>query len=380
MRPVCLLALLAAGCRFEVPSLEVDEGVVVDGGDDALDANVELGFQPPDANLFDFSLGADLARPAPDGAAPRQPGFPCDRAAACDSGFCVDGYCCDVACDPADSANRCSACNIAGSEGHCSFALDGTDPRNLCDQSVVSTCGQDGQCDGKGSCRRYGAGTLCGAASCANGTLSAPPSCDGNGRCVAGSGTVSCAPYDCASSGGGCATTCTASGGCAQGATCNASGQCDGKSGLGGGCASGGDCQSGYCSQKVCCESDCSGTCRSCNQTGAAGFCLFVAAGQDPLDQCTASTRTSCGLDGACDGMGGCRNWQAGTPCAGRVCNGDFTVAPRFCSGSGSCLLGTATSCMPYTCNAASGVCFGQPCSSDGQCSGKNKCKKGQCG
>jgi hypothetical protein len=372
--------ILLAGCHFGVNAVDVDQSVPDDGGggdDGALDANVELGPMPMDANVFDFAVVRDLALKVPDGATPRKTGYPCGAAAECDSGFCIDGYCCETLCDIFDPANKCRACNVPGSEGRCVFAEDGTDPRGLCDGSDATTCGQDGLCDGRGNCRLWGAGTLCGPGACVNNAVTAPPACDGAGRCVPDATSTPCDPYAC--EGMACDTTCTASGGCAPGATCSFN-QCNMKSALGAACASAGECASGLCEKGVCCSTACSAPCLSCALPGARGLCLPIPAGTDPLNECAAQSRSSCGLDGSCDGLGACRMWSSTTPCAPRTCSGDSTVAPRFCDGAGTCLSGIAAPCNPYTCETATGVCYGPPCSSNAQCAVGGKCQpNGKC-
>jgi hypothetical protein len=373
------LVLALAGCHFGVDAVGVDQSVPEDGGgeDGALDANVELGMMPIDANLFDFTVAGDLSLKVPDGATPRKTGFPCSNAAECDSGFCIDGFCCESLCDPFDPANKCRACNVPGSEGRCLFAEDGTDPRGLCDETDVTMCGQDGRCDGRGNCRLWATGTLCGPGACMAGAITAPPACDGAGHCVARNATASCDPYTC--TGTACDTSCTPMMGCAAGAVCNLS-QCNGKTALGGACNGPTECASGICSKGVCCASDCSGACLSCSLPGARGLCLPVPAGTDPLDECVAQARSTCGLDGSCDGQGACRKWSNTTLCAPRTCSGDSTVAPRFCDGNGTCLAGIASPCSPFTCETASGVCYGQPCVSDTHCAAGGKCQpNGKC-
>lgn len=54
-------------------------------------------------------------------------GTPCTDALECESGMCVDGVCCDAACD-----GGCQACDLAGSEGTCRRQFDGTDPDDEC--------------------------------------------------------------------------------------------------------------------------------------------------------------------------------------------------------------------------------------------------------
>jgi hypothetical protein len=378
MRAALAGVLLFAGCTFTLEGASLEAGVQPDGAA-PLDANLEMP-------VTDFAVAVDaapfdLTGRVPDGAMPRQVGYLCVAAADCDNGQCIDGYCCADLCDPTDPAFQCMACNVPGAEGHCVPALDGTDPRGLCDAQPVSGCGQDGLCDGRGNCRLYAVGTSCGASVCTNGSVVGPPVCDGNGQCVLSMTTASCDPYTCNTAGDGCASSCTQTSGCVAGATCSIDGTCNNKRGLGQACTSGSQCQSTFCAQGVCCNRDCTGGCRSCALPGGTGLCLFVAAGTDPAGDCTAETRDSCGLDGQCDGAGQCRRWSAGTPCASATCSGDSTVSARVCDGRGMCLPGIPTSCDPYMCNPATGSCYGQPCTSSAQCAAGAMCRRnGRCG
>jgi len=65
-------------------------------------------------------------------------GGPCTDANECASGFCVDGVCCDAACD-----GTCEACNVTGTEGTCTPHDPGTDPDDEC---------MPGVCDGASAC------------------------------------------------------------------------------------------------------------------------------------------------------------------------------------------------------------------------------------
>ncbi|HHQ45061.1 MAG TPA: hypothetical protein ENN13_02875 [Candidatus Altiarchaeales archaeon] len=74
-------------------------------------------------------------------------GQPCSVGDDCDSGNCVDGYCCDTACE-----SPCTACNIEGSEGTCANLPIGYDPAGACG-------GECGRCDGEGRC--FGDSSVC---------------------------------------------------------------------------------------------------------------------------------------------------------------------------------------------------------------------------
>ncbi len=63
----------------------------------------------------------------------------CDRDLACASKACVDGVCCEQACEGA-----CSICNLPGSVGHCAPAPAGTDPLDAC--AGTTSCGPEGVC------------------------------------------------------------------------------------------------------------------------------------------------------------------------------------------------------------------------------------------
>ena len=66
-------------------------------------------------------------------------GDPCDRDAQCQSNECVDGVCCNVACD-----GLCEACDLAGSVGACAPHASGTDPDDECTDAL--------SCDGARMC------------------------------------------------------------------------------------------------------------------------------------------------------------------------------------------------------------------------------------
>ena len=88
-------------------------------------------------------------------------GAPCASASECAGGLCVDGVCCESACD-----GPCDSCNQAGQEGLCQPAIEKT-PDPLCDPYL---------CGGSGSC----------TATCQTTADCAPDSaCNASGECVA---------------------------------------------------------------------------------------------------------------------------------------------------------------------------------------------------
>jgi hypothetical protein len=262
------------------------------------------------------------------------------------------------------------------------------------------------------TCAYPGSDTVCAPASCTAGVALPRSVCNGAGACLPGTG-VKCDPYPCAGdvcaggctadhpctpdsycnggrctpkqpSGGACqdATACT-TGACVDGhccatpscgscsactgpmgtcqkvtaapdpdsctgtSACDASGMC--KKQIGSACSRNGDCLSGFCADKVCCNSACNAPCQSCKLPGAAGTCGTPSFAADPKNcgscgracstnhvaalcsggQCTGACQEGfqdCNLDRATDGCevdttndpancGSCN-----TPCPGTTC------------------------------------------------------------
>ena len=141
----------------------------------------------------------------------------CSTSADCELGPCVDGVCCNRACDGA-----CESCNEAGSVGTC-VTVAGK-PRG------TRTCGGSGTCaeaicDGftPRSCGKFAHAfeTKCAEPTCSGALFTTIGYCDGRGACAVPT-TASCAPFACDPN--GCLTTCTtkagASVGCAEGFLC----------------------------------------------------------------------------------------------------------------------------------------------------------------
>jgi len=97
----------------------------------------------------------------------------------------------------------------------------------------------------------------------------------------------------------------------------------------GSGCVAHEQCASGTCVDGVCCTSDCTGTCRSCNLPGSEGTCTAIPNGQDPANECGA---VSC--------AGYYWGWQA------NICweRADVSAQQASCDGAGACR-STATEC-----------------------------------
>ncbi|MBW2524856.1 MAG: hypothetical protein JRI23_11800 [Deltaproteobacteria bacterium] len=66
-------------------------------------------------------------------------------------------------------------------------------------------------------------------------------------------------------------------------------------------CSSGSDCAGGFCTDGVCCDEACDGTCEACNIDGSVGSCQPVPAGNDPGQECAQGDSAE-----TCDGAGQC--------------------------------------------------------------------------
>lgn len=254
---------------------------------------------------------------------PKIIGGTCTVGAECISTFCVDGVCCDTACNTA-----CQACTAArkgsGTDGTCGPVSSGGTPRT-------------GECSG---------------ASCTSGTAYPAQVCNGAGACTAATGT-SCGLYACSTTTPTCNTTCTTDAQCAAGAWCDA-GVCKADLDNGTACARGTQCKSTFCTDGVCCDKACGGSCEACSTakkgSGAEGACGPVAADSDPDNECAAATSDPCGLPGTCDGIGACRLYaKSGTACGATSCV-DGKVTGKICNGAGACGDSSGISCGAFTC------------------------------
>ncbi len=319
--------------------------------------------------------GAD----GPDAAPRQRAGIPCESAVDCQTGFCADGVCCDVACTGA-----CVACDQPEHPGQCAPLPSGSeDLHGVCRKEAADSCGQSGFCNGQGGCALYAAGTVCRAASCVDRERFLPAGlCDGDGSCMTGT-PVTCSPSTCDK--GVCLSACTSDATCVPPQTC-VDGSC-GPKGLGQDCARGEQCGSGFCVDGVCCDKACAGRCSFCASPETRGKCTAVKAGvldpraargeKDPAKICADEGAPSCGQNGRCDGAGGCQDYRDGTVCRDARCDGTSATAAGMCQGGG-CAVPAATGCSPY--QGCSGNVCRSGCTSDGQCASGFVCRNGKCG
>lgn len=189
------------------------------------------------------------------GACKQRLGRSCVAGFECASGFCVDGVCCEKACD-----GQCEACAESGSEGRCqpvrgkprgvrpdcegASTEAGLDAalceRPACNGGTSETLVTD-RCGGtigpcapfactlRGCSERCSSNEDCDAAAfcdVAIGTCRPRLTCDGDHTLIAsGLAPQSCAPYRCVP-GGGCRTDCTSVADCVSPSECSRDGRC----------------------------------------------------------------------------------------------------------------------------------------------------------
>jgi hypothetical protein len=172
-----------------------------------------------------ISSDAGVAEAAPvDASTPPTASGPvvrCEKGSDCQTGFCVDGICCDSPC-----SQRCYSCGLASSLGHCVAEPAGVDLRAECAPSRSCL----GTCDGKGGCIAAGPGTQCLAPRCVSAStgVGAAYCTEPGAPCPSGAEVeFDCGAYLCVSTPGAaaCLDRCTTSDMCAPGFTCDTSTQ-----------------------------------------------------------------------------------------------------------------------------------------------------------
>jgi hypothetical protein len=278
-------------------------GTAIDGGGvGSSDAQIDVA---DDEKLAD--VGAEPDAPKSDGGAPdgsaaadapasadtapaAELGGVCGADAACKSGHCVGGVCCNSTC--LAGCTSCRAIDTGAAEGTCAAVKAGLAHANDCATTTATSCGTDGKCDGKGACRKWMTGTICGAATCANGTSTsiATPTCDGSGMCSPGA-SKSCGTYLCNGAAATCNTTCTDGTACASTSYCDGAKACVAKKAAGSLCLTSAECSSGACGGR-CCAAGTPCLCPQPNaknllqnpgfETNLSGWALIDGAGGDP--------------------------------------------------------------------------------------------------
>lgn len=186
----------------------------------------------------------------------------CSGSDECASSYCVDGRCCESACD-----GVCERCDLPRFEGLCRAIAEGDDPDNECSDKGEETSLCRGVCGGDRACAYPDESTACGTASCADGVETANV-CNGAGACIVA--TQACGQYTCDSA--SCKKHCGADDDCAGSAFCDR-GECLAVKENGASCESANECSSGFCAGGFCCSTECGGP-SSCS----TGECLCGGA------------------------------------------------------------------------------------------------------
>lgn len=174
-------------------------------------------------------------------------GTACDAHDTCQSGFCVDGFCCASACG-GGAVDDCVACNVDGFEGECLPLSAGTS----CGDTSDTPCSAPDTCDAFGTCMENHAAptTVCRDR---DGACDVAETCDGDGSCPADGvapagdlGAPSCDPYVCDGSGAECPAACVTDEDCVAERVC-VGGACvpESSSSQGGGGGQAGDANMG---------------------------------------------------------------------------------------------------------------------------------------
>ncbi len=215
----------------------------------------------------------------------------CSADAECASAHCVDGVCCDRACD-----GQCEACDATGKRGTCTVVVGAPHGTRSACSTGAGTCDAL-SCDGitATSCGgRVGKEVVCREPSCAEGSATAAATCDGLGACPAAV-KQSCEGFACDAVTHACRKSCGSNDDCRAGYRCEA-GTCKAKAGS---CSADGSAlvavsgTSTSCAPYVCSDDVCLARCEATGQC-AAGFVCDVAAG------------TCVGLTAPAEDAGGC--------------------------------------------------------------------------
>jgi hypothetical protein len=287
-----LLGALASGCL---------DGQTTAGSDGGASAARDAARGKPDARAAAGAGGQSMS--ADGGLEAPLPNPTCTVGTQCASGFCVDGVCCDAACN-----GPCQSCSLAGNVGICSSVKNAQD----------DTCNGESTCSGSGTClkalgKTCDASSACASGNCADGVCCASATCGTCQSCsIAGSAGV-CAPVPMGQQDADCSLT----------RACDGLGQCRG--GLSVDCYADKDCASGHCVDRVCCNQACTGTCYGCNNSeDSSGLCRPILGAPDLI------AASPCTLNNVCDIANGspfCKT-LLGT---GQPCTFDWECVSRRC-------------------------------------------------
>lgn len=327
----------------------IDSGMTADGR--AGDAIV-----PDDGGAADIAGSPDTDNAPEGGIAPKSElGLSCAAGGECASGSCVDGVCCESACD-----GSCEACGEPDTKGQCIAVMGTPRPKHPACEGAGTPC--VGTCDGasRAVCTYPGTTQSCREAGCTAGMATLAAACDGKGTCPKAE-TVDCAPNAC--SGTICAGGCSATSPC-TGSTYCAAGKCVAKKASGQTCTAASDCTSGFCADGYCCNSACATACTACNLTALLGVCSPVKAGID--DMCSGMS--------SCDATGTCKK-ATGQTCTGAADCTSGNCVDGHCCGTASCGACQACTGGGGTCVAVNNAEDADSCSGTKSCDATAMCK-----
>ncbi len=315
------------------------------------------------AELRGFAMGAN--------------GRACTAGTECESGNCVDSFCCD---ESEATCNGCRSCGVSGSVGMCADVPAGENPHQVCTEPCAV-----GECDGAGACTPASSERVCNVQSCSNSspslqwdaTTELVRECDGVSLTCPTSGALtarSCGRYTCDPTTSRCRTSCAVDQDCTTLSYCNA-GSCVPKwSAPGNPCSSPWACLSHICTGDVC------GSCTSnLGCAWAPTVCTTVAAGYNACVECNAGLGGTCGggIGNTCDATSGVCRCSSSSECydVANLCNANGFCACgsnpygcgypwQQCVGSGTsatCKVRTGYPCV-HNQSCASGSCVGAVC------------------
>ncbi|HTV19829.1 MAG TPA: hypothetical protein VMG12_14185, partial [Polyangiaceae bacterium] len=241
----------------------------------------------------------------PDVPLPGELGADCAGAGECNSGFCVDGVCCESACDgvcqECSAQGRCDVMPVDDAACSAVACPSSTECATYPESLIADRCAAVGVCKTSTDCQATETST---GALCTNPELTDTETrCDDSGVCA------------------------------------------DARRANGESCALGPECRSGLCVDSVCCQEACDGECEVC--AGPGGSCVGIEAGD---------AQAACGEAGrSCFGRGACllplgSECAAGAECgsgacvtaafgvAGQLCCDQQCAEGQRCSGDGHCV------------------------------------------
>jgi hypothetical protein len=335
-------------------------------------------------------------------------GGACASGGDCDTGYCVDGVCCE-----SPSCGTCQACNLPGTQGTCAAVVNIQDP---------DSCAGQQSCDGAGTCKGLTGATcnadaLCLGGFCRDGyccdlTCDGGPcqACNGgdhgwptalNGKCQLappGSTVAGCPAYVCGGASTMCGTGCATDTDCTPDHYCAADASCVPRKAPAAACnaAAGADCRAagcrvcasvGGCVDGFCCDKACGGPCDDCRTV--AGSCLPSAKGSAGAPACglyvcngsDASCPTTCAVDADCGVNLKCKSGVCSVD--NKLMNGQQCVFgaqcfSTFCADGYCCNEACTADCRVCNASGSLGVCSPSPmgsaphgsCQGDGACAG----------